>query len=182
MAGEQRSKRRVQDVGHLTGDDALADAILRAIRRILRKTVEHSRNVFHETGLTVPQLLCLRLIGQETSASDLTASELAERIQLSSATISRILDRLDSNGLIVRSRNRKDRRRVSLKLTRKGRQSLGKLPMPLQEEFLQRLQDLPEKKRKALLQSLEQIVEMMGASTLDVAPVLATDVSAKPGD
>lgn len=182
MAGEKRSKRMVHDVGHLTGDDELADAILRAVRRTLRKTLEHSRNVFNQSGLTVPQLLCLRSIGQEASASDLTAAGLAERIQLSSVTISRTLDYLDSNGLIVRSWSRRDRRRVSVKLTRKARRSLSKLPTPLQEEFLQRPQDLPETKRKALLQSLEQIVEMMGASTLDVAPVLATDVSAKPGD
>jgi len=182
MAGEKRSKRMVHDVGHLTGDDELADAILRAVRRTLRKTLEHSRNVFNQSGLTVPQLLCLRSIGQEASASDLTAAGLAERIQLSSVTISRTLDYLDSNGLIVRSWSRRDRRRVSVKLTRKARRSLSKLPTPLQEEFLQRPQDLPETKRKALLQSLEQIVEMMGASALDVASVLATEVSARLGD
>lgn len=182
MANARSRKQRPREIERLVGEDPLADAILRAIRRILRKTVEHSRNVFNESGLTVPQLLCLRLIAQENAGNDLTAAELAELVQLSPATISRILDRLDSNELIARSRNPTDRRRVTLKLTRKGRQSLGRLPTPLQEEFLQRLYDLPEKKRKSLLQSLEQVVDMMGASALEVAPVLTTDVAAKPGD
>ena len=172
----------MRDTSEVVGDDALADAILRAIRRILRKTSEHSRSVFHESGLTVAQVLCLRLIGEEAAAGELTAAELSETIQLSPATISRILDRLDSNGLIKRTRNQTDRRRVSLSLTRKGRSRLNNLPKPLQEEFLQQLQDLPEKKRIALLDSLEQVVEMMGASSLEVAPVLAPDINVKPGD
>ncbi|QEG37427.1 MarR family winged helix-turn-helix transcriptional regulator [Bythopirellula goksoeyrii] len=180
MPSGKQLKRPRRSASTATVDDVLADAILRAIRRILRRTAEHSQHVFNESGLTVPQLLCLRLIGQAPANGELTAVQLAEIIQLSPATISRILDRLESQELIVRNRSQEDRRRVSLKLTRSGRKNLDKLPTPLQEEFLQRLQELPEKKRTALLNSLEQIVEMMGAGEMDAAPVLATGVHVKP--
>lgn len=161
------------------GDDDLADAILRAIRRIIRKTSEHSRKVFHESGLTVPQLLCLQIISDAKRDSELTAAELAERVQLSPATISRLLDRLESAELIVRTRSKSDRRRVQLSATRQGRLKLRKLPAPLQEKFLQQLLELPESKRRALLRSLEQVVDMMGASGLEVAPMLTPEVNVK---
>lgn len=45
-----------------SGQDRLAMEIVRAIRRILRKTAEHSRGLEREFGLSAPQVLCLRAI------------------------------------------------------------------------------------------------------------------------
>jgi DNA-binding MarR family transcriptional regulator len=156
--------------------DAVADNILRAIRRILRRTAEHSRQLSRDAGLTTPQLLCLRLIGNVKAGQLITAVDLAESVQLSTATVSRILDRLELLGFISRQRDRTDRRRVNLKLTRSGRARVSRLPIPLQEHFLGRLAALPKAQQRELLTNLETLVSMMGAEDLEVAPVLTGEV------
>lgn len=145
---------------------------MRALRRILRKISQHSRQLFREAGLTVPQLLCLRVIGEAEPASEVTASMVSESVQLSPPTVSRILDRLEKRQLILRERRSTDRRKVCLSLTAAGRQKVDELPTPLQEEFVARMQSLTLEEQSHLLGTLERIVEMMEATDVDAAPVL----------
>jgi DNA-binding MarR family transcriptional regulator len=148
------------------------EPILRALRRIIRKTSGHSRQLARDTGLSVPQSLCLRIIGDATRGSEVTVVRVAEAVQLAPATVSRLLDRLEEAELIVRERRSQDRRKVCLRLTPLGRRRLRKLPPLLQEEFTSRLQRLSERKQVELLRALETIVELMEAVDLDAAPVL----------
>lgn len=150
------------------------ERILRAIRRILRKTSEHSRQVSRESGLSVPQSMCLRIIGETKPPAEMTVVRVAEAVQLSPATVSRLLDRLEADELIIRERRSQDRRKVCLRLTPQGRRQLRKLPPLLQQQFTDRLEALPPKKQAELLRSLETIVELMEAVELDASPVLDT--------
>lgn len=164
--------------------ERLADDILRAIRRILRKTAQQSRQLARDGALSISGLLCLRKVAESTKAAPVTVAEVAAAVQLSNTTVSRILDRLESSELIVRERGTVDRRKVLLWLTPKGKRRIKSLPTPLHEQFLARLTKLRRSEQRALLASLEQIVEMMGAAELDAAPMLTpgTDVksSARP--
>ncbi len=148
------------------------ERILRALRRIIRRTSGHSRQVARETGLSVPQSLCLRIIAAAKPGEEVTVVRVAESVQLAPATISRLLDRLEEADLIIRERRSQDRRKVCLRLTPQGRRRLRKLPPLLQEQFTLRLQALSERKQGELLRALETIVELMEAVELDAAPVL----------
>ncbi len=159
--------------------EPIADDILRAIRRVLRITADHSRQLAREGDLSVSGLLCLRRVAESTKSAPVTVAEVAAAVQLSNATVSRILDRLEAARLIVRERGATDRRKVFLLLTPQGKQRIKKLPTPLHERFLARLTRLPKNKQRALLASLEQIVEMMGAAGLDVAPMLTPETDVK---
>lgn len=150
----------------------IADDVLRAIRRILRKTAEHSRQLSREAGLTVPQTLCLRFLAEADGDAEVTVARISQAIQLAPATVSRLLDRLEDAGLVSRERRSHDRRRVCLSLTELGRQQIDKLPAPLQAQFVGRLLDLPSAEQQQLLRSLVKVVDMMEASDLDAAPVL----------
>lgn len=157
----------------------LSDEILRALRRIIRKISEHSRQLSRDAGLTVPQLLCLRAIGEAEATSEVTVASVSAAVQLSPATVSRILDRLENSGLIKRERRSDDRRKVGLTLTEAGRQKAENVPTPLQEQFTQRLQALPDEEQAQLLGTLQKIVEMMEASDLDAAPLLDAQIDPK---
>jgi DNA-binding MarR family transcriptional regulator len=150
----------------------VADDALRAIRRILRKTSEHSRQLSRQFGLTVPQVLCLRFIADAKADVEVTVAMVSQAVQLAPATVSRILDRLEDATLILRERRSQDRRKVCLSLTDLGRQQIAKLPRPLQEQFVLRLRALPDERQRQLLGALEKVVEMMEAGDLDAAPVL----------
>lgn len=150
----------------------IADDALRAIRRILRKTSEYSRQLVRQSGLTVPQVLCLRFIAEAQPDDEVTVAMVSGAVQLAPATVSRILDRLEDAGLVLRERRSQDRRKVCLSLTESGRRQVDKLPTPLQEQFVARLKGLSPGEQRQLLGSLEKVVEMMEATGLDAAPVL----------
>jgi DNA-binding MarR family transcriptional regulator len=161
-------------------DSQIAHDVLRTIRQIVRKVSEHSKAMYQEMGLTVPQLMCLKAIGDlEEESDEVTVVMVAKQLDLSPATVSRIVDRLTRANLVTRERRAKDRRKVCLSLTAAGLERFQTLPIPLQEMFVRRLTDLPAKERTVLLASLRHIAELMEAAEIDAAPMLTPEVDVK---
>ena len=149
----------------------IEERALRSIRRIIRRVAAHSRQLSQQTGLTLPQLLCLRAIHRSTE-EEVTAAGVADVVQLSRPTVSGVIDRLVRAGLVHRDRSTRDRRRLNLSVTEAGRQHLAGLPTHLQDSFVRRLAALPIDDQERLLSALEQVVELMDADELDAAPML----------
>jgi len=162
----------------LASDTDVADRILRALRRILRRVSSHSRAIGRATGLTIPQHLCLRALAAH-APGPATAADLGRALQVSAPTTSRLLDRLEDAGMIRRKRDRKDRRRVFLTLTEEGRARIAQSPEPLQEEFVRRLRGRSAARRRELLRALETIVELLEATSMDASPVLTPEVEVR---
>jgi MarR family transcriptional regulator, organic hydroperoxide resistance regulator len=77
-----------------------------------------SRRMEVSLGVTAPQRMFIRCIGKYPG---LTASQLAAQFHLDLGTVSAALTRLELKGLVRRRRSFRDRRRVALGLTEKGR-------------------------------------------------------------
>lgn len=155
----------------MTHNNDMSDAILIALRRVMRAVDQHSRKLAQSHGLTGPQAI---LLSEIVRSGSLTGSELARRVSLSQATVTDIVKRLEGRHLLVRVRNPDDRRQVLLQATPDG-ETLVKQSVPLlQERFLQRLGELKEWEKTLLLSSLQRIAEMMNAEDLDAAPLLAS--------
>ena len=152
-------------------EDELAEDVLRSIRRIVRRVSEHSRVLSREAGLTVPQLLCLKAIGSR-DGQEVTVNMVGAEVQLSPATVSRIVDRLERGGLVLRERTAKVRRKVCLSLTPAGLERFQTLPKPLQVRFVERLGKLDPRRAEQLLDALHKVVELMEADELDASPML----------
>ncbi len=69
-------------------------------------------------GLTYPQYLVMLVLWQDDG---LTVSQIGERLALDSGTLTPLLKRLASAGLVQRLRDTADERRVLLQLTAAGR-------------------------------------------------------------
>lgn len=161
-------------------DTEIAHDVLRTIRQIVRKVSEHSKAMHRQVGLTVPQLMCLKAVGElEETFDEVTVVMVAKQLELSAATVSRIVDRLARANLVLRERRSKDRRKVCLSLTASGVDRFETLPVPLQEMFLRRLSELGPEERARLLESLQQIAQLMEASDIDAAPMLTPEVDVK---
>ena len=76
-----------------------------------------------EIGLTYPQYLAMLVLWEKDG---LTVSALGERLYLDSGTLTPLLKRLESSGLIARLRDVEDERRVCITLTSAGRKLKGK--------------------------------------------------------
>lgn len=145
------------------------ESILRSLRRISRAIDLFSRHLARVYDLTGPQLVCLRELKKGGSTSP---SELAARVSLSPATVTGILDRLETRRLVRRRRNPKDKRRVIVSLTRDGRALVGEAPPPLHHRLAKGLASLSEEECEAIDRSLTLVVDMMEAADLDAAPLL----------
>jgi len=87
-----------------------------------------------DLGLTYPQYLVLSTLWEQDG---LPVSSIADRLSLESSTITPLVKRLETAGLLTRERNPKDERQVIVSLTVKGR-SLNEKTACLTDALLDR--------------------------------------------
>ena len=92
---------------------------------------------------------------------------------LSQATVTGIVERLEKRGLITRIRNNSDRRKVEVRITPDGERILHRAPPLMQESFVSQFGKLQDWEQWMILSGLQRVVEMMAASEIDAAPILA---------
>jgi len=145
------------------------EQLLVSLRQVIRAIDIHSKKLSKQSGLTGPQLMVMRKISQLDGPM---AKQVAQEINLSPATITSIIDRLENRALVKRQRSQLDKRKVELYLSEAGELLLQDAPEPLQEHFIKRYQALKPWEQTQLLCSVEHIALMMDAEELDAAPVL----------
>jgi len=79
--------------------------------------------LLEDLGLTYPQYLAMLVLWEQDG---LTVSELGERLYLDSGTLTPLLKRMETAGLVSRIRAVQDERRVHITLTAAGRKLKGK--------------------------------------------------------
>lgn len=150
-------------------DSRYGRRILHAVRRIIRAIDLYSRKLAVEHEITGPQLVCLNAI---VELGPITATDLAHQVHLSASTVVRILDRLENKDLIIRERQKDDRRRVHLTATIAGHELSAKAPYSEQHPLRTALKQLPMQEQESVTILLEQLVGLMDAASLSAAPVL----------
>lgn len=145
------------------------DELLISLRKVIRAIGLYSKKLNKDSGLTSPQLFVL----QEIAAHDgVMVKDIAKNINLSSATVTSILDRIETRGLVIRERSTIDKRKVGLHLTDVGLKILETAPKPLQQHFIDRFEKLEQWEQTQLVATMQRIANMMDAEDLDAAPML----------
>jgi DNA-binding MarR family transcriptional regulator len=97
--------------------------LLHQAQKLARRHVE---KVFEGQSLTISQWIALTLIEEQIAT---TPGEIAESLGHNSGATTRLVDKLESQGLIVRAHEAKDQRVVTLSLTKAGQRAvLGLFP------------------------------------------------------
>jgi DNA-binding MarR family transcriptional regulator len=148
---------------------SISDAVLIALRQIIRSIDIRSKRLVKHFGLTGPQLIILQEIAR---AEEITASELAKAISLSQATVTGILERLAKRDLIARRRSISDRRRIKVSVTKTGWQLLRDAPPLMQASFVERFDRLSDWEQHMILGTLQRLVVLMDAKQIEAAPIL----------
>lgn len=94
-------------------DDQLCFALYAASRAMTARY----RPVLDELGLTYPQYLVMLVLWSDGPS---TVSQLGSRLRLDSGTLSPLLKRLETHGLITRTRRTDDERSVDVRLSDAG--------------------------------------------------------------
>lgn len=145
------------------------DMSLIALRRILRATELYGRDLARAAGLTAVQVRVLQVIA-ETGRTTPTA--IANRMGVSQATISALIDRLEAKGLVRRTRSDTDRRQTNLTLTDEGTEALSRAPDALQQRYVKRFEALPDWEQSMIVAALERVSALLDADQMDASPVL----------
>ncbi|MFO7557326.1 MAG: MarR family winged helix-turn-helix transcriptional regulator [Desulfobacterales bacterium] len=148
----------------------ICDDVLIAIRRIIQSVDLHSRYLVRHFGLTGPQLIILKEI---SNRKEVSISEIAKSVSLGQPTVTGILERLENRGLIIRRRSKSDKRKVLISITETCQAIMKKAPPPMQEHFTTLFNSLQDWEQSMILASLQRIVSLMDAKSIQVAPILA---------
>jgi DNA-binding MarR family transcriptional regulator len=115
-----------------------------------RLTKEEARK--HE--LTGPQLTVIKLLA---GVGDLSLTRLSGLMQTRNSTVTGIIDRMESAGLVKRMRSETDRRVVHLRLTAAGKRLATAVPIEPMQVFRRALETLSAAEQKTLLRILSKL-------------------------
>jgi MarR family transcriptional regulator, organic hydroperoxide resistance regulator len=135
---------------------ALTDtlAFMRLLWEVDHRLRSLSRQMHARMGITGPQRLVLRIVARSTT---ITPSQLAELLHLDRGTLTGIVERLTTQGLLIRKPHPQDGRSVLLKLSARGR-TLNRETAGTVEACVGRaLAGLPHRKIEAAAQAFEAL-------------------------
>jgi DNA-binding MarR family transcriptional regulator len=121
-----------------------ADALARGAEALLKP--------YSLSGTQYNILRILRGAGEK----GLACREVGGRLISRDPDITRLLDRLESRGLIARAREAQDRRVVKTRIAAKGLRLLDELDQPVQELHRRQLRHLPAKQLRLLSNLLDR--------------------------
>lgn len=131
-----------------------------SIGYILRKTLSvltrAAETEMQSCGLTAVQWAPLMIISR---ARNPTAASLARDLNTDTGAMTRMLDRLEAKGLLVRKRSQSDRRVVELALTDEGRVAAAVIPHHLARVYNSHLRGFSPEEYASLKQLLKRIVQ-----------------------
>jgi MarR family transcriptional regulator, organic hydroperoxide resistance regulator len=137
-------------------------AALTTLRALFGALTRSARAIESHTGITNAQLFLLR---QLTSAEPLSINDLAERVHTRQNTVSSVVNRLVSAGLVEKIRSRDDGRRAALSLTAKGRRMLSRAPASPTEVLIAGIDALAPQQARDLADGLHALA---GALDLEI--------------
>jgi DNA-binding MarR family transcriptional regulator len=107
-------------------------------------------------GLTITQYNVLRIL-RGAGENGLCRNEIGERLVTKVPDVTRLLDRIEGAGLIVRHRGGSDRRFVTTRITEKGLKTLEKIDRQLPEMHRQQVGHVAQTRLRELIDLLQEV-------------------------
>lgn len=148
-------KRDLKDeIGKSTPFQTLEEEAYVGLQWTARKLSEQVEAVLSEADLSPTQYNVLRILRGAGKAGAM-CREISERMITRDTDVTRLLDRLESRGLVARRRDETDRRVVRAIITASGKKVLAKLDEPVDEMNRRMLGHLGRRQLRELIELLE---------------------------
>lgn len=159
VTGKKKTKHRERGKGAIAAArHAKMLGVLQQFRILVRSIRSHYQQVENRSGVSGAHLWALAQIAGNPGSK---VGELARALAIHQSTASNLVRRLESLGLVSRSRVQKDQRFVELALTAKGARAMQRAPRPLIGVLQQALSDMPEAGLDALHRHLGKLIGTM---------------------
>lgn len=145
-----------------TGLGELA-AALNELYRLSGSAKVHADTV-RATGVQISQT-GLRVLSLVEDSPRISATDLAAVLDVSQPTISRVLQQLETDGLVVRHASEVDGRVSHYVVSTKGRRTLAKVHQYHEDRLGDALEGLDPDHRTALAGAVTELVRRLGAAT-----------------
>lgn len=127
-------------------DRRCAEALVELLPRLMKAVVHRVKSRNPTAPLTFPQFHVLRHLAR----GECLCSELAKHLQVTTPTITSVIDGLVDRGLVQRKRDPSDRRAVLLGLTPDGRHLYSTLSQSAEEVVLELISSLSQEQKDQL--------------------------------
>lgn len=135
--------------------EQFAGRLVALMPRLSRGVTQHARNNSALGVVTLPQLWALEHLLDEGSC---TMRTLAAELHLRGSTATGLVDQLARRSLVVRRRDRTDRRVVLVTLTAKGRRNMEQMRAGKQASLMRGFGRHTPAERERFLESVEKLV------------------------
>jgi DNA-binding MarR family transcriptional regulator len=135
---------------------SLEQQVFFELLRVADSLVRDADDLLKPQGLSHTQYNVLRIL-RGAGPAGLACSGIGERMLTHDPDITRLLDRLDSRGLIKREREQEDRRVVRTRITEAGLNLLAELDAPVSKALLKEFENL----QPAQLEELKHLLSLV---------------------
>jgi MarR family transcriptional regulator, organic hydroperoxide resistance regulator len=140
---------------------SVQEEVVLSIMRTADQVAVPMNDVLRSSGLSTSQYNVLRIL-RGAGEDGLPCGEISERMVRRDPDLTRLLDRLETSGLVTRERDTRDRRIVRASITREGAKLLASLDEPVEESIRRSLAHVPVARLRVLLELLELLEEVRG--------------------
>ena len=167
------SSRRAGSESHRREVSEVVDSL----RRIVRVLHQSHRIAEQRWQLSAAQLLVMQRLAEEKT---LSVNQLADRTFTHQSTVSVVVTRLVSRGLVRRSRADDDARRAELALTPAGRVLLQRAMTSALTKLMDALDDMPESRLRVIGSCLNRVVDALGVAEEPAGMFFEDGLAAEP--
>ena len=115
-------------------------------------------DVLKPSGLSTTQYNVLRIL-RGASGKGVCCREIGERLITRDPDVTRLIDRLEKRNLLLRTRDKEDRRFVTIQLTPGGLELVNQLDEPIEKWNRKLMRNIGRGDTKVLIELLEQLRE-----------------------
>ncbi|MBN1996176.1 MarR family transcriptional regulator [candidate division KSB1 bacterium] len=139
--------------------DQITLSLADLISQFFRRTNILDRNEKMCYGVTLTQHYVIEILYKRDSG--LTMNTISRTMGLAISSLTRIINVLVRDGIVVREPSEQDRRKVIVRLTEKGKDLAQKLQNCTQEFWRRVFSGIPETKKKEIVQNLKLIISLL---------------------
>lgn len=132
--------------------------IIHSIRRIVQAGEHYSKDLEKTFQVSTPQLACIQVLHAQ---GPLPLSRIARQIMVNSSTVTGIIDRLEKKNLVIRVRDPRDRRMITIELTNAGAKLAQNAPPLIPQEIIDSLKSLPEDDFKKVVYGVSKLASLL---------------------
>lgn len=126
-------------------------AALKAVVNLIRLSEPLIFDLWRSHELTIAQVQCLRLLSRQPEQ----AGDLAKKLSMSSTSLTRVLERLETRNLVERTVDLHDRRRIWVRLTDTGRTRVSSMTSWYSTPLFAAIQQMSGEERQNFIDILE---------------------------